>query len=328
MKFNRFATYAWGALLYNILVILWGAYVRATGSGAGCGNHWPSCNGEVVPLAAQSKTLIEFGHRLSSGLALIGVIILLIWAFCTYPKKHTVRLGAMLSMVFIVVEALIGAGLVLFELVAENTSLARAVVIAIHLANTFLLLGSLTLTAWWASGGQPVQLKRTGWPNWALALGFIGLLILGSSGAVTALGDTLFPAASLAEGLQEKFSPTAHFLVRLRLLHPMIAIGVGGYLILIAGIFNILYATLYTRRIVKLVTILYLIQLAVGALNIVLLAPIWMQLFHLLLSDLIFIVWTLFAAASFAQDAPYAQSDEILKVGPSSAKEAYGQSGH
>ena len=328
MKITRFATYAWGVLIYNILVILWGAYVRATGSGAGCGNHWPSCNGEIIPLAPQAKTLIEFSHRLSSGLALIVIIILFIWAFRAYPKGHVVRLGAKLSMFFIVVEALIGAGLVLFELVADNASLARAVAIAIHLANTFLLLGSLTLTAWWASGGKFVQLNGRGWPGWALSFGFVGLLILGSSGAVTALGDTLFPAASLAEGLQQKFSPTAHFLVRLRLYHPMIAIGVGGYLILAAGIFNAIYGTSTTRRIAKVVTVLYLTQLAAGALNVVLLAPIWMQLFHLLLSDLIFVIWTLFTVAAFAYDAPFAQSLELIKTSPPSRKEVYSQPGH
>lgn len=324
IKFNRFATYAWAVLIYNILVILWGAYVRATGSGAGCGNHWPSCKGQVIPLASQAKTLIEFTHRLSSGLALIVIIILLIWAFRAYPEQHAVRLGAKLSMFFIVTEALVGAGLVLFQLVAENTSLARAIAGAIHLANTFLLLGSLTLTAWWASGGKPLQLKRQSWPSWALSLGFIGLIILGASGAVTALGDTLFPATSLVEGLQQKFSPTAHFLVRLRLFHPMIAIGVGGYLILMAGIFNALYATTVTRRIAKLVTVLYLIQLGAGALNVALLAPIWMQLVHLLLSDLTFVTWTLFVAAALAQHGPYAQSLELFKSSPPSRKEAYG----
>ena len=328
MKSNRFATYAWGVLIYNILVILWGAYVRATGSGAGCGNHWPSCNGEVVPLASQAKTLIEFTHRLSSGLALLGVIILLVWAFRAYPKGHLVRLGAQLSMFFIVIEALIGAGLVLFELVAENTSAARAVVIAIHLANTFLLLGSLTLTAWWASGGKPVQLRRQGWPGWALGFGILGLMIVGATGAVTALGDTLFPATSLAEGLQQKFSPTAHFLVRLRLFHPIIAIGVGGYLLVIASKFNALYANTATRRIAKLVTALYLVQLAVGVLNVAWLAPISMQFLHLLLSDLIFVTWTLFIATALAQDAPYAQSIRLLKTLPSSKQEVYSQPGH
>ncbi len=46
-----FSRYAWGVLLWNVLVALWGAYVRATGSGAGCGSHWPTCNGEILPRA-------------------------------------------------------------------------------------------------------------------------------------------------------------------------------------------------------------------------------------------------------------------------------------
>ena len=154
---NRYAAFAWGTLLLNIFVILWGAFVRATGSGAGCGSHWPSCNGEVIPWSAQTETLIEFTHRITSGLALIAVVILLVWAMRSYPKGHVVRLGAKLSLGFLVLEALLGAGLVLFELVAYNDSGTRAVVGALHLVNTFLLLSVLTLTAWWASGGQPTH---------------------------------------------------------------------------------------------------------------------------------------------------------------------------
>jgi heme A synthase len=177
--------------------------------------------------------MVEFTHRLSSGLALLLVVGLMIWAFRFYPKGHSVRWGAGFSMFFIITEALVGAGLVLFELVAQDTSGARALVIAIHLMNTFLLLAALTLTAWWASGGRPVQLKGQGWLGFALGIAFLALLVLGASGAITALGDTLFPASSLVEGLQQKFSPTAHLLVRLRLWHPLIAIGVGAYVIMI-----------------------------------------------------------------------------------------------
>jgi heme A synthase len=194
MKLNRFAGYAWGVLVYNLLVIMWGAYVRATGSGAGCGNHWPLCQGEVVPRPQQIETMIEFSHRLSSGLALLVVIVLFIWAFRAYPKGHPVRLGGSLSLFFIITEALVGAGLVLFELVAYNTSLARAMVMALHLVNTFLLLGALTLTAWWGSGGRPLRLRGQGSLIWLLAIGLVGMLILGASGGVTALGDTLYPA--------------------------------------------------------------------------------------------------------------------------------------
>ncbi|HRV90930.1 MAG TPA: COX15/CtaA family protein [Anaerolineae bacterium] len=311
---NRYAAFAWGTLLLNIFVILWGAFVRATGSGAGCGSHWPSCNGEVIPWSAQTETLIEFTHRITSGLALIAVVILLVWAMRSYPKGHVVRLGAKLSLAFLILEALLGAGLVLFELVAYNDSVTRAVVGALHLVNTFLLLSVLTLTAWWASGRQPVQWRGQGWLGWAIWAGFVAILFLGASGAVTALGDTLFPATSLVEGLREKFSPTAHFLVRLRLYHPILAIVVGAYLIMIANLFNFYRSTLATKQLTRVLTGLYIIQLLVGAFNVVLLAPIWMQLIHLFLADLVLIVFVLFMAAAFAQHV--SQGEPIRRAVP------------
>jgi len=60
MKLQPFAKAAWGVLAYSILVILWGAYVRISFSGDGCGDHWPLCHGEVIPTAPSVKTLIEF----------------------------------------------------------------------------------------------------------------------------------------------------------------------------------------------------------------------------------------------------------------------------
>ena len=148
---SSFAKYSWFVLGYNLLVILWGAYVRATGSCAGCGSHWPLCNGEVIPRAPRIETIIELTHRLSSGLSLILVVILFIWAWRSYPRGSLVRKGSGLVMVFILTESLIGAGLVLFEWVGQDTSTSRAVAISIHLINTYLLIGALTLTAWWAS---------------------------------------------------------------------------------------------------------------------------------------------------------------------------------
>jgi heme A synthase len=224
-------------------------------------------------------------------------------------------------MVFIIIEALIGASLVLFELVGGDTSTARAIVIAIHLVNTFILLGVLTLTAWWASGGPPIRWRGHGWWGWAIWGAFAGMLLLGASGAVTALGDTLFPASSLAEGWQQKFSPTAHFLVRLRLYHPLIAIILGIYIILLSGFFNAHQSTPATRKIAKLVTSLYFVQLGAGAINVVLLAPVWMQLLHLLLSDLILISWVLFMAAAFSQRRP--QQEPVFFSAPQPGQEVY-----
>ncbi|HEY0004166.1 MAG TPA: COX15/CtaA family protein, partial [Pyrinomonadaceae bacterium] len=159
MKNRRFAVYAWVVVGWNLAVIVWGALVRATGSGAGCGSHWPLCNGEMIPRAAQAQTLIELTHRLMSGLALILLVLLVVQAFRVYPKKHRVRRGALWSLVFILTEALIGAGLVLLELVGQNASMARAIYMSVHLINTFVLLMMLGLTAWWSSGGQALEWK-------------------------------------------------------------------------------------------------------------------------------------------------------------------------
>jgi heme A synthase len=304
MKLDNFAKYAWAVLAYNVAVIAWGAYVRATGSGAGCGSHWPLCNGEVIPRAPQVETMIEFTHRITSGVALMLVVGLLMWAWRRYAKGHPVRLGAGLAMFFMITEALVGAALVLFELVAYNTSATRAGVGAIHLINTFLLLAALTVTAWWAAGGQPLQLKEQSGLGLAMGLALPAMLLLGASGAVTALGDTLFPASSLAEGLQQKFSPTAHFLVRLRLWHPIIAIAVGVYVIIVISLLKARQPMPHTHLMGRIFTILYLGQLALGALNVALLAPVWLQLVHLFMSNLLWITLVLLAASAFTRRAP------------------------
>lgn len=300
MKMGPFAKYAWAVLGYTIAVILWGAYVRATGSGAGCGSHWPLCNGEVIPLSPSAETLVEFTHRASSGLTLILVLGLVVWGWRTFPRRHLVRLGAGLSGLLILIEAAVGAGLVHFELVAENASAARAIAIAAHLVTTFLLLAGLTLTAWWASTGGPLEFRRRGRVVWILALSMVGVLALGMSGAVTALGDTLFPAESLAQGLQQDITPTTHFLLRLRVFHPflalIVALGAG------AGALSIRRQRpgITTGRLAAGLIGLFGVQLAVGLGNVILLAPIWLQLIHLLLADLVWIALVLLASSALA----------------------------
>src|SRR5512146_1646882 len=148
---GRFAAYAWMVLGYNILVILWGAVVRATGSGAGCGEHWPLCQGVVIPHAQQIATLIEFSHRATSGIDALLVVGLVWMAFRRYGRGHAVRRYAVASGVFTVTEALVGAALVVFGEVGNNVSTGRVVVLSVHLVNTFMLLASLALTAWAAS---------------------------------------------------------------------------------------------------------------------------------------------------------------------------------
>ncbi|MFN2195671.1 MAG: COX15/CtaA family protein [Anaerolineales bacterium] len=298
---SRFSKFAWTVLGFNILVILWGALVRATGSGAGCGSHWPSCNGQVIPLNPQIDTTIEFTHRLMSGVSLLLVIGLFIWAARSYERGHIVRQAALFSVGFIFLEALIGAGLVLFELVADNDSVARVLSIALHLANTFLLLASLTLTAWWSSWGKPVDVRRQGALPWLFLVGLVGIVLLGMSGAVTALGDTLFPVESLQQGLAQDFSGTAHFLIQLRIVHPVFAIIVGIYLLVVTLVAVLQRPDRWTKRFTAILLGLFFIQLLVGVMNVVLLAPITIQLVHLLLADAVWILFILLAASALSQ---------------------------
>jgi heme A synthase len=296
---TRFAKYCWSVLGINLLVILWGAYVRATGSGAGCGAHWPLCNGEVIPRAPQLETIVEFTHRLSSGVAFLAVVGLLVFAFRLFPASHPVRKGAVLAMFFMVLEALVGAGLVLFKWVADDQSVGRVISISLHLVITFLLLASLALTAWWASGGASVQLPLGSPMVWIIGVGFLGITLLGISGAITALGDTLFPAESLVEGIRQDFSETAHFLIRLRVWHPIIAIVVGLFVIFISILAGLEELDRRFRKFAWILGGLFILQLAAGLVNLLLLAPIAMQLVHLLLADLVWIAMVLFTAVTF-----------------------------
>lgn len=310
MKLNRFAAFAWGALAYNLLVILWGAYVRASGSGAGCGSHWPLCNGQVLPRGAETATLIEFSHRLTSGLALLLALATLAWAWRAYPRGHRVRLGAGLSMFFMITEALVGAGLVLFGLTADDASGARAISLGVHLVNTFLLIASIALTAWWASGGPAVRLRGQGLLAPAFGLALLGVVAVGATGAITALGDTLFPAGSLREGLQQDFAPTAHFLIQLRVVHPIMAALVGALTIGVGLLAASRRPSPTTRRLARALIGLFLAQLLVGIANVALLAPIAIQLVHLLMADLVWLALVLAAASALADEA-YAPARQV-----------------
>ncbi|MEX2582388.1 MAG: COX15/CtaA family protein [Gemmatimonadota bacterium] len=298
MKLDRLARYAWGVLALNLGVILWGAYVRATGSGAGCGSHWPLCNGDVVPRGAAAETLIEFTHRATSGLALIAVIGLFLWVRRAHPSGSQVRTGAALSLVFIVVEALLGAGLVLFELVAENDSSIRAFSMIAHLVNTFILVAVLSLTAWWASGGAPIRLRGRPAHLPLIAAALLGLIFVGATGAIAALGDTLFPSPSLEQGLRDSFSSESHPLIQLRKYHPLAAILVGLLTVLLARHLARVVASDAVRALAAAVISLYVVQIAAGTVNIVLLAPLSLQLLHLLLAELVWIAMVLLSAAT------------------------------
>ena len=299
----RLARFAWGVLGYNILVILWGAYMRASGSGAGCGSHWPLCNGQVIPQDPSIATLIEFSHRITSGLALVAVLWLW-WMTRQVAAPHPARRTATWSLILMLTEAAVGAGLVLFQLVADNASMARALFMAAHLINTFLLVAAITLTAHYLDGGARVAPGHSAAVIGGVAAGAIGILVVGTSGAVAALGDTLFPSASLAEALASDLSATSHVLIRLRVLHPALALAVAAGLIIGAHRFPLARGDRRGQVAAMLVVGLAVAQVIVGFVNVLLLAPIWIQLVHLLLADGLWIAFVVLAASALATQEP------------------------
>jgi len=295
-----FARYAWALLAYNLLVILWGAVVSSTGSGAGCGEHWPDCNGQIIPLNASLQTLIEFSHRLTSGLDGLLVIALVVWAWRAFPPKHRVRGAAAASFIFVLLEGLIGALLVRQGWTALDTSVERILMQPLHLINTLFLLAALTFTAWWAAGGAAVQLHGQGSRLWLFGFGLLGVLLIGGSGALISLGDFL------AFSLSAQYDALVAWLVGLRLWHPLIAIGVGAYLLWLAFSVAPMTPNSVSQRLAHITAGLVLAQWAVGFINVWLRVPLWTQITHLLLADLIWIALLLWTASALAQ--PEAQS--------------------
>ncbi|MCX6106837.1 MAG: COX15/CtaA family protein [Proteobacteria bacterium] len=292
MGSRRFSRYSWGVLAYTVLVIAWGAFVRASGSGAGCGEHWPLCNGVVVPRSPGLETIVELSHRLTSGLTLIAVAIMVIWAFRKFPKGHALRQGSVLTGIFLVLEAAVGAGLVLAALVKDNASILRAVVISAHLLNTFLLVGSMTYVAWYATRGRSSRFRVgiRGWQVPTVLVGLVLFMIVGSSGAIVALGDTLFPTATLTEGLAQDFSPTAHFLIRLRIVHPILAMLTSAYWLVVSTLLRNLSPNKTVVRLSTMAAGAVVFQVLLGCVNLVLLAPTWIQLAHLIVADLTWVI--------------------------------------
>jgi heme A synthase len=289
---RKFARFAWIVLAYNLAVILWGAYVRASFSGDGCGARWPTCSGQFLPTEMGTPKLIEFTHRMMTSLDSLATISLVVWAFLAFPKKHAVRRYSVLAMIFLLIEALLGAGLVLFRYVAHDVSAGRAWYLSLHLTNTMLMMGAYTITAWLASHEQnAIKLWNV---SAKLRIAVLITFAVSITGAIAALGDTLFPATSLANGMAQDFTSGSSLLLRLRLLHPAVAILSAVYLLWAAfGAMQGRAEESPLRKAAARVAVIVIVQVLAGFANIYLLAPIWMQLLHLLIGDVVWIALVL-----------------------------------
>ena len=288
------ARFAWATLVCNVAVVLWGAYVRATGSGAGCGNKWPLCGGNVLSTSAKTQTIIEFTHRMTSGIVLIMVAALVVWCWRVTSRGDWARYSAILAAVFLANEALLGAALVLLDHVAQDKSSGRVLFLCLHFGNTLLLLATLALTAAWLSKRGRFTFIRNTREKVVVGIGLLATMVIGITGAVAALGDTLFPAESLGASLAQDFSAGTPTLLRFRLLHPAIAVVAAGYILWVIGKTSRRWGTL--SRVPSSLALLLLVQLTLGILNVVLLVPIWLQILHLLVGDVFWIALVLASA--------------------------------
>lgn len=292
---TAFARYAWIFLGYLILVILFGAWVRISFSGAGCGDHWPTCQGQLLPDTSDSKTFVEFTHRVTSAIAGFLGLGLFGWAWRAFSRSHRAFKAAAATLFFLITESLIGAVLVKGGFVEHDDSVGRAVVIGLHLVNTLGLSGSAVLCAWWAGGGRAPNPRRGPRARrWLIGLALGGLILTSVTGAVTALGDTLFPTdPTLGGGLLAKIgndvSAANHFLVRLRIIHPIVAVLIGVLLITVTSILRTSEVNEASKWWSTVTLWLVVTQLAVGAANIWLGAPGWMQIVHLFLAQAVWL---------------------------------------
>ena len=295
--------YAWAVLVYNVPVILWGAVVRATGSGAGCGDHWPLCNGVLIQAHPRLATLIELSHRVSSAVTVFAILALLIWTFLATPRRHLARIATIASAVFVFNEALLGALLVLLGLTANNDSPERAFYLSLHLANTLLLLAAVALSAHFLSRRSAFQRGSLQFRHIALViLGLAATLMVGVTGTLAALGDTLFPATSLRTAFSQDMSQHSSWLIRLRVVHPASALISGAFIALLVVRTVFQGSRPADRRLGIAVLLLLLLQYGLGLADVALLTPVWIQVTHLLGADLLWITLVILAARVCIQE--------------------------
>jgi heme a synthase len=292
--------FAWVVLGSFILVVLWGAVVRASGSGGGCGANWPLCNGDFVPHHPRLATIIEFTHRSTSGICTFLLAALALWTFAITPRGHLARRAVLWSVALLIVEAFLGAVLVLRGYVENNISNGRVIAQSIHFTNTMLLMAALALTAWFlrrpTASVQSRPAIRPG-TRGAAILAIIATIFVGATGSLAALADTLFPSSSVLAGLTSDFTAGSPLLVRMRWFHPAAAIlGVVCVLLMVRAEARAETPRSIFRGNSAFVLASLLLQFVLGIADVLLLAPTWMQVVHLLGADVYWIALVILAA--------------------------------
>jgi cytochrome c oxidase assembly protein subunit 15 len=307
------ARFAWTTLYWNFAVILWGAYVRATGSGAGCGNRWPLCDGDVIGGSAKAQTIVEFTHRIMSVVSLVMVTGLVVWCWRVTKKGDWARYSASLAAAFLANEALLGAALVLLKHVAADQSAGRILLLCLHSGNTFLLLAMLSLTAIWLSSGSRSFTLIGKWREVSsMGLGLLATMLTGITGAAAALADTLFPAISLPSSLTQDFSAGTSRLLHFRLFHPAVALITACYVLWIV-LKSSTVRNRFSRSAIALIILLF-VQVGIGMTNVLFLAPVWIQIAHLFAADVLWVLLVVVSADLILERAGIGEADALASV--------------
>ena len=281
---------SWAIVAYTIVIIAWGAWVRISGSGDGCGDHWPLCHGAAVPIGGSVKTWTEVAHRYSTAIFGIFILAQLVAIRRITPKENPARYWIWYTLFFTATEALIGRMLVKQGLVNESESLSRMYVMPLHLLNTSLLLFSSVMTAESVKFGarRPVQVSRTT-KRWGFTISLLLALLLGT-GAIAALGSHLLPASSLSTGLADDLSATSHPAVRLRLLHPVLGLLIPVGVVLFISISSARASNPTLRTLYQRFGWAVGIMVVIGVATLTLLAPTWLKLLHLTMANLLVVI--------------------------------------
>src|SRR6266567_4738041 len=310
---SHVARFAWTALYWNVAVVLWGAYVRATGSGAGCGNRWPLCDGDVVGASANGQTIVEFTHRITSVISLLMVTGLVVWCWRVTKKGDWARYSTVLAAALLANEALLGAALVLLKHVGNDQSVGRILFLCLHFGNTLLLLATLSFTAAWLSNGSRSFTLIGKWRQViSIGLGLLATMVTGITGAVTALADTLFPATSLSSSLAQDLSSGTPALLRVRLLHPAVATVAAGYVLWVILRFSI-RRNRFSQSAIGLI-MLFFVQVGIGMANVLFLTPVWLQVAHLFVADVLWVSLVLASADLILERAGIGRAKALASV--------------
>jgi cytochrome c oxidase assembly protein subunit 15 len=299
---KNFARLALWTMRLTVLVVLWGAFTRLSGSGDGCGESWPLCKGVIIPEFAGAEIIIEFLHRATSGVVFILSALVAFFARRLYHRGHLARTCAAIAFVLMVTEALLGAVLVIFGWVDQSTSNARVISLSAHLVNTFLLLAAQACTVYFSVRERAVS--STAALKWRglLVAGFVFIAASGILGVVAALAHMLYPSGSLLAGLQADFASDSPLLVRLRIFHPLLSMGVALYILWFMSHLQRSALSQSVGRRARLVRTIIVGQLGLGVLVLLVGGPVLLKLLHLLVADLLVIAYATLGAELVSEE--------------------------